>query len=77
MCGLWPNIITKGYYDEIKRINYEVKKKIDARETDLKQAHKAVKDDFQREILRLNMLADVLNRIQELVEGDERYLLLT
>ena len=52
-------------------------KKIDARGTDLKQAHKAVKDDFQREILRLNMLADVLKRIQELVEGDERYLLLT
>ena len=77
LCGLWPDIVTKGYYDKIQRINYEVTKKIDARTTDLRQAHKAVKDDFQREILRLNMLADVLNRIQELVEGDERYLLLT
>ena len=76
-CALWPNIITKGYYRKIQAIKYEVTKKIDARSTDLSQAHKAVKDDFQREILRLNMLADVLDRIGELVEGDERYLLLT
>ena len=43
---------------------------------DLKQAHPSIKNEFQREVLRLNMMDDVVTRVIELIEEDDRYKLL-
>ena len=76
ICELWPDIISKGYFKKIKDVKYNLNKKIDARMIDLKQAHPSIKNEFQREVLRLNMMDDVVTRVIELIEEDDRYKLL-
>ena len=68
--------VVKGYFKKIQDIKYNLDKKINARMIDLTQAHVAVKENFQKEVLRLSMMDDVITRVIELIEEDDRYKLL-
>ena len=76
-CELWPGIVTRKL-EVLNQLHAETKTRIGTRTGDAGAALSAKsQQSLQMEVLRLNLLLDILDRILELVTNDARYKLLS